>query len=241
MALSQPVPIGNDSATREPLPNFPGFQAPSIDFGPVRDERRAKLFYLDVDLTAARSIAASTSEVINVAGNSFYVDQDTANVGNGIVHFQDSTLSRASAPVYVGPGFIARVPYTQLLIENAAQPGKRLRIFYGVDIDFQAGVNASITLLGQNGSFVDSQFSVTNGNQVIVAANVARRYLLIQNNDGAQTLRVSLDGTAATATKGKRLAPGQSIELQGYVATTAINAMMEAATATANNVDVSVG
>ena len=130
--LIQPSAPRNLSNTVEPTPVFPGFETPSIDFNPVRDERRAKLFFVDVDLTTARNLAATTAEILNIAGNSFYVDQDPTNTGAAIVHFQDVTLSRASAPVYTGPGFIARVPFTQLLIENIAQPGKRLRIFYGI-------------------------------------------------------------------------------------------------------------
>lgn len=121
---------------------------PSDNFNAVRDGRRSMPLWLDVDLTNARSIAAGTALPINIAGNSFYVDQDTANVGNAIVHFQDTNLGNASAPLFVSAGFIANVPFTQMLVENAAQPGKRLRIFYGVDIDFQAGVNASIAISG---------------------------------------------------------------------------------------------
>lgn len=128
-------------------PDFPGFDKPSIDFDPVRDQRRSTLLYLDVDLTDARSMATGTALFLNLAGNSFYVDQDLVNVGNAVVHFQD-TVSAGVAPVYVTPGFIANVPFTQLVIENLAQAGKRLRIFYGVDIDFQAGINAQVSISG---------------------------------------------------------------------------------------------
>lgn len=121
---------------------------PSTDFGAVRDGRRSMPLYQDIDLTAARSIAAGSALSINIAGNSFYVDQDTTNVGFATVHFQDTNLGNASAPIFVSPGFIGNVPFTQILIENLAQPGKRLRIFYGVDLDFQAGVNASISIGG---------------------------------------------------------------------------------------------
>lgn len=128
-------------------PDFPGFVKPSIDFDPVRDQRRSTLLYLDVDLTNARSMAAGTALFLNIAGNSFYVDQDLVNVGNAVVHFQD-TVTAGVAPVYVTPGFIAAVPFTQLVVENLAQAGKRLRIFYGVDIDFQAGINAQVSISG---------------------------------------------------------------------------------------------
>lgn len=124
---------------------------PSTDFAAVRDGRNSLPLWMDIDLTTARSIGgtgANAALSINIAGNSFYVDQDTANVGNATVHFQDTNLGASSAPLFVSAGFIANVPFTQILIENTAQAGKRLRIFYGVDIDFQAGINASIAISG---------------------------------------------------------------------------------------------
>lgn len=127
---------------------------PSTDFNAVRDGRASMPLWVDVDLSVSRSIGATGVNVplsLNIAGNSFYIDQDTANVGTSTVHFQDTNLGNASAPLFVSAGFIANVPFTQILIENAAQPGKRLRIFYGVDIDFQAGINASIAISGNVG------------------------------------------------------------------------------------------
>lgn len=127
---------------------------PSTDFSAVRDGRTSMPLWLDVDLTSARSIAAGSCLVINIAGNSFYVDADTTNVGIATIHFQDTNLGNSSAPFVAAPGFVANVGFTQILIENAAQVGKRLRIFYGVDIDFRAGVNASV---------ISGSVSITNG------------------------------------------------------------------------------
>jgi hypothetical protein len=130
--------------------SFPGLLEPTTDFQAVRDGRRSSLFYYDVDLSVARSITASpvSALLLPISGNSFYIDQDTNTVGYARVHFQDTNYGSAPAPVYVGPGFIANVPFTQLLIENTAQPGKILRIFYGVDIDFAPGVNAQVAITG---------------------------------------------------------------------------------------------
>lgn len=127
---------------------YPFLEKPSSNFARVRDGRESMPLYVDVDLSVAQSIAGGNPFILPIAGNSFYIDADTANVGNAVVHFQDVSFGTTSAPFFVSPGFIANVPFTQLLIENAAQPGKRLRIFYGVDIDFQAGVNASIAISG---------------------------------------------------------------------------------------------
>lgn len=126
----------------------PLLKTPSSDFAGIRDGRNSLPLYIDVDLTAARSIGSNSHLILNIAGNSFYSDADTTNGGNAVVHFQDTNLGNSSAPFFVSPGFIANVGFTQLLIENTAQAGKRVRIFYGVDIDFQAGVNSSIAISG---------------------------------------------------------------------------------------------
>lgn len=126
----------------------PLLKTPSSDFAGIRDGRNSLPLYIDVDLAAARSIGSNSHLILNIAGNSFYSDADTTNGGNAVVHFQDTNLGNSSAPFFVSPGFIANVGFTQLLIENTAQAGKRVRIFYGVDIDFQAGVNSSIAING---------------------------------------------------------------------------------------------
>lgn len=137
---------------------------PNSDFAAVRDGRQSLPLWMDIDLSTARSLTGTGANVpliLNISGNSFFVDADTVNVGAAIVHFQDTNLGNASAPFFVAPGFVATVGFTQILIENAAQAGKRLRVFYGVDIDFRAGVNAS-TISGV----------VTVGNAKSAPANV---------------------------------------------------------------------
>ena len=121
-----------------------------VNFQRVRDGRNALPFYFDLDLSTARSVAARTHFIANVAGDSFYADANPI-AGNCVVHFQDTNLDRAAVPFYVSPGFIANVPFTQMLIENAAQPGKKIRIVYGVDIDFQPGSIAQIAVTNSGG------------------------------------------------------------------------------------------
>lgn len=122
-------------------------EKPRNDFFRVRDGRESMPLWMDIDLSTSRSITgtgANAALSLNISGNSFFVDADNTNVGNAVIHFQDTSLGISSAPFYAAPGFVASVPFTQILIENAAQAGKRLRIFYGVDLDFRAGVNASV-------------------------------------------------------------------------------------------------
>jgi len=129
--------------------NFGGvLLRPDIDFSQVRDGRRSPLFHYDVDLSTARSVAAGTHLVLPLAGDSFYIDKDPLIVGAATVHFQDTTFGNAPAPVYCERGFIGKVPFTQLLIENIAQPGMIFRIHYGVNIDFLPGASTSTQITG---------------------------------------------------------------------------------------------
>jgi hypothetical protein len=92
-----------------------------------------------------------------------------------------------------------------------------------------------------NGAFTQGRVSLTNVNQVIIAANANRRSLIIQNNDAAQVMRVTLNGVAATAAQGFRIPAGDSLDLSDYLSTGAVNAIMEVATAAAGNVEFAEG
>ncbi len=125
-------------------PNFPGMRPPSVPFTEVRDRRRSFPLYFDVDLSVAHSLAAGTAVVQPVAGTFFYIDNDPTNVGNATVRFLDNS-SPVETPLAVGPGANFRVPFNGLVIENTAQSGKRLRVIYGVDLDFVPGLNQPLT------------------------------------------------------------------------------------------------
>lgn len=131
---------------------------PSTDFNAVRDRRMSLPLYIDVDLTNGGI------RTLNIAGNSFYVDPDPVNSGFGTVFFEDTNLN-GSTPFYVSGGFIANVPFTQLRIINSAQPGKRLRIFYGVDLDFTPGATNKLS--------IDGYVTVANSPVLLAAKNEA--------------------------------------------------------------------
>lgn len=95
--------------------------------------------------------------------------------------------------------------------------------------------------ISQQGVFTEGRVSLTNANQAIIAANAARKYLMVQNNDVAKVMRITLDGAAATATRGFRIQPGGSLELTKYIASGSINAFMETATSASNNVEFVTG
>lgn len=209
-----------------------GLLPPTTDFERVRDGRNSMPLWLDIDLSSARSISAGTALLINIAGNSFYVDNDNSNVGTATVHFQDTNLGNASAPFLVSAGFIANVGFTQILIENTAQASKRLRIFYGVDIDFQAGVNASINAVNQTEvrkAFSQAQNSVGTTAVQVLAGNVNRDYLLVQNTHASATIYINVSGVTATTANGVKVGPGGSYELATTVPTGAISVISDTA------------
>lgn len=125
---------------------FPGVRKPLSNFEAVKTDLQTQLLVYEVDLSSSRSLAANTAEELRFAGNALYIDK-ASDVGNATIIFQDDSRLKP-ARVYVEPGFIARVPWTRVLIENTAQPGKVLRIFYGVDVDFVPGTSAGVNITG---------------------------------------------------------------------------------------------
>jgi hypothetical protein len=210
----------------KPQPIFAGFQKPSIDMEAVRDGRRAPLMYLDIPLDSVFTIASGNPVVLPLSGNSFYIDQDPSIVGNGTVHFQDTNLGQSSTPIFVGPGFIAKVPFTQLLIENkTAQAGKVLRIVYGTDVDFTAGVNATIAISDQppvRFTGTSQQHTATTTSGQLVPANAARKFIMVQNKDTSLDIYMGFGVTATTA-NGFVLKAGATMTLDAAVCTNAIN------------------
>ena len=206
---------------RMPGGDFPGYRRPALDFLSVRDQLRAQPFSRELDLSAARSIAAGTQEVVELAGNSFYVDPIIDAAGNSIggvavARFEDTRLSAPSTPFTIRDNFNARIPFTRILIENPAQPGKRLRIIYGVDVDFVPGFSASVSIAGTVGvtelglSYGAAYISNTNlaalGNENIftAGANVAGARVveagIITSGNATNNLAVLLSKATAPAT-----------------------------------------
>lgn len=210
----------------KPQPIFAGFQKPSVDMEAVRDGRRAPLLFIDIPLDSVFTVAAGNPLVLPLSGNSFYIDQNPNIVGNATVHFQDTNLQQSSAPIYVGAGFIAKVPFTQLMIENStAQAGKVLRLVYGTDVDFTAGVNATIAISDQppvRFSGTSQQHTATTSSGVLVPANAVRKFIMVQNKDATLDIYLGF-GVTATIANGFVLKAGATITLDAAVCTNAIN------------------
>lgn len=122
---------------------------------------------------------------------------------------------------------------------DAAEQTVKLTISKGKKAG-SAQVGGSITVANptvHQGAFTQGQTSVSNVVVQLLAANAARRYLMVQNNDASQVLRVVVNGTNPSATVGFRLQPGESLEFTNFCPTAAIKAIMESGTAAAGNVE----
>lgn len=141
--------------------------SPSTNFNAVRDGRNAPDFYFDLDLSSP------FDSIINVAGNSFYAD---ANPADGVctVYFQDTDRVGGTTPFYVSPGFIARIPFTQIRVVNSfAQPGKKCRVVYGTDTDFQPGSVAQVSVSANVGTISETTVNGLKGRQYFARSNIA--------------------------------------------------------------------
>lgn len=130
-----------------------GLGQPTTDFEALIDGRRSPLRVYELDLSTAHTFGgtgANAAVQLRITGNSFFIDQ-APDVGNAYVIFegvQDDTGPNIVTAVYVQPGFVSRVPFANVRIANTAQAGKKLRIIYGVDVDFLPSVNASVAVSG---------------------------------------------------------------------------------------------
>lgn len=168
-------------------------------------------------------------------------------------------------------GNYVRVRYSavDLTIENMDKAGEIVELSQGDDVELSSFKNLRIShdslaeqevklLIATNkkagssqvsgtisfgaGGMSQSRATVSNAASVqLLPANTARKYLLIQNNDLSTVMRLTLDGSAAKAGEGFRIEPGASFELATYAAAGAINAIMETATAAADNVEILEG
>lgn len=81
-----------------------------------------------------------------------------------------------------------------------------------------------VRLSDQLTSFVNTAKTVTNADAQLIAANAARRYLLIQNNNATGSIFVTF-GVAATLALGVKIIPGGNLELSGPVSLQEIRAI----------------
>lgn len=140
----QPAP--GSVAPTAPSFAFPRTSRPTDDLEAVRAGIRNIAESAVVDLSVAHSLAAGNAVVLPIQGTAFMLDKGT-DVGNALIHVQDQTLTPVNS-INIFPGDAYDMPFTFIVIENAAQAGKVARIHYGTGISFKPSLAGTLTISG---------------------------------------------------------------------------------------------
>jgi len=175
------------------------------------------------------------------ATEQLFIEADYLRIKKANIPFRFSTRNGDNFEIKQGDEVnISKFEY--VYIKNESANDEVLEIYTGNNERVgSAELSGNVTLNDTNGVLAQSQATVTNANVTILAANPNRKYLLIQNNDTSAVLRVKVDGNNATATAGFRLEAGESLEISTFAPVSAVNVMMETASALANNVEFAEG
>jgi hypothetical protein len=181
---------------RPPAPVFKGITAPSTNFDALIDGTRSTPFVYELDLSSARSFTAGSAAQIKITGNCLMIDS-APDVGNGYVIFegvQDNTAGQVKAPIYAQPGFVTRLPFANVYVANAAQPGKKLRFIYGIDLDFQQMFPTQINASPAPHSYTNTYMTINT----MLADTAVQAIAPATNVNGVILWKARLDSNAAS-------------------------------------------
>lgn len=167
------------------------------------------------------TLAAGVPLTLDLIGNYFHLLETTSGV--------DVEFMRGGAVVATSFnmefGFFAKPSegFTQLGFTSAAS--QSIKIAVGIGDGGYNRMTGVVQVLAQRGTYTQSQKTVTNVSAELLAANLLRNTVTIQNNDLAGDIFITVDGTAATAAKGLKITPGGVLVLDVFPPMTAINAI----------------
>lgn len=128
----------------------------------------------------------------------------------------------------VGAGYAERFAgktFDRFSIHSANAQDVQFVSRLGGDVRFDAPPTGNVNVTNTAGAFAQAQKTVTNASAQVLAAKPTRRYLLIQNNAMSGDVFVTLDGSAATAAHGIKIAAGGALELANFCPTGAVFAI----------------
>ena len=176
--------------------------------------------------TLSQTLAAGATLEVVMTGDFFRLIAATAGVD---VRYYRNGSEVASAEG-MEAGYAERVAggFTGIRLTNPGAGANAVKIVMrqggDVSYDRSAGTVTVDVLAPSRFVGANAQKTVANVAAELVAANTARSYLLIQNNDSAGIVYVNFGGVA-TAANGVKIAPGGSYELNCNVPTAAVSAI----------------
>jgi hypothetical protein len=159
--------------------------------------------------------------------NDFFRVLEATGLLTLIFYFNGKEVSRAEN---IKEGFAEKFlteRFNKVLVTNKQATAQDIQFVarLGHEVEYNKTPVGDVNITNTTGAFSQSQKTVTNASAQLLAANPARRYFLIQNNDASGDVYVTLDGTAATTAKGIKIAAGGSYECQNFNASGAIFAI----------------
>lgn len=174
------------------------------------------------------TVAANGLYRLTVAGEYFKILSSTADV-------EVTADFGRLGPIRTGQG-LEKTPFKYLNFRDLSGAGNALVIVIG-DENFVDGISgaAEVTrnVVPKSPNFSSTAKTVANASAGLVAANLARQYLLIQNNHASASLFLGFGAGPALLTGGLRVVPGGFAEFSSCVPTSAIHAIGDIASNTA--------
>jgi hypothetical protein len=163
--------------------------------------------------TFTQTVASATTLKWNVPGNYFALITCSANcnvrlyLGGKKLDLGECTALLAG--LEIGPLVPEHnLPFSFDRVEVDTSAADTITVGIGNGQAHYNRSNGSVNVTNYNGAAVNSQITVTNASVQIDAANAARRYLLIQNNDAAGDIYIRFDGAAVTTANGVKIKAG---------------------------------
>lgn len=180
----------------------------------------------------------NVAKLFKVPGNFFHVDSVPAGSITVVFSREGRRLPEDLGAVTSGwwatpDGGFDEVEITSTLTQAVSFYVAKGRVGSNVFSGNVAVTSGSITVSNStvNGAHVPAAVAVSNASVVLLAANAARKYLLIQNQHATANLYVRCNGTAAVAdATGVKIVPGQAWE-PPVAPTGEVRGIMDAATA----------
>lgn len=182
--------------------------------------------------TYSQTFAANTTWVMNITGK-YFVTLQCTNALNVRFYKAGSKLDLGDITglgvgLEVGPlaGLKEEHAFDRVEIDVTGPDTIKVGIGNGAARynNSLATVNVTQTVPVNSGSFANAAATVTNASAQLVAANTARKYLLIQNNDATGTVVIGFGG-AVTLTTGIKITPGGTYEMSDVQSTQAVFAI----------------
>lgn len=111
----------------------------------------------------------------------------------------------------VAAGYAERfqtAPFDIVELVSATDQAVQFVIRLGNEVDYDQTPTGAVVLSGQQGAYIQSEHAPGAANTLIKAAKSNRRYLMLQNKHATDSIMLTFDGSAPSATVGMKLAPG---------------------------------